>query len=113
MTEVIECLRVLLDEHGVKWDYGITGSTTTRFSINGIDLTFTPMRGGLVCSTILTPEQVIAVALCTGTCYMKYCPELSDEEFYPIEAYQCSICGNVTLEDKPKYCPNCGAKVIE
>lgn len=45
------------------------------------------------------------------TCHMKYCPELSDEKFYSTEAYQCSICGNVTLEDKPKYCPNCGAKV--
>jgi len=48
-----------------------------------------------------------------GTCHMKYCPESSDEEFYPTEVYQCSVCGNVILEGKPKYCPNCGAKVIE
>lgn len=47
------------------------------------------------------------------TCHMKYCPESSDEEFYPTKAYQCSVCGNVILEGKPKYCPNCGAKVIE
>lgn len=56
-------LRRLLDERGVEWDYGITGSTTTRFSVNGIDLTFTPMRDGLVCSTILTPEQAVEATL--------------------------------------------------
>ena len=58
-----EEFRSLLDERGVEWDYGITGSTTTRFSVNGIDLTFTPMRDGLVCSTILTPEQAVEATL--------------------------------------------------
>ena len=64
-----ERLRALLDEHGVEWDYGITGPTTTRFrvnGVNGVDLTFTPMRDGLLCSTILTPEQAIAATL--GSC---------------------------------------------
>ena len=56
-------LRRMLDERGVEWDYGITGSTTTRFSVNGIGLTFTPMRDGLVCSTILTPEQAVEATL--------------------------------------------------
>ena len=61
-----ERLRALLDERGVEWDYGITGPTTTRFrvnGVNGVDLTFTPMRDGLLCSTILTPEQAIAASL--------------------------------------------------
>lgn len=74
-------LRRMLDERGVEWDYGITGPTTTRFrvnGVNGVDLTFTPMRDGLLCSTILTPEQVIDATLgscnCsnserTGTCH--------------------------------------------
>ena len=56
-------LRQLLDERGVEWDYGITGSTTTRFSVNGIDFTLTPMRDGLVCSTILTHEQAVEATL--------------------------------------------------
>ena len=60
---VTDELRRMLDERGVEWDYGITGATTTRFSVNGIDLTFTPMRDGLVCSTILTPAQAIAATL--------------------------------------------------
>lgn len=58
-----EELRRLLDERGVEWDYGITGSTTTEFSVNGVDITFTPMRDGLECSTILTPEQAVAATL--------------------------------------------------
>ena len=56
-------LRRLLDERGVEWDYGITGAATTRFNANGLHLTFTPMRYGLVCSTILTPEQAIEATL--------------------------------------------------
>jgi hypothetical protein len=61
-----ERIRAMLDERGVEWDYGITGSTTTKFRVNGIDLTFTPMRDGLVCSTILTPEQAIEATLGRG-----------------------------------------------
>ena len=58
-----ERLRELLDERGVEWDYGITGAETTRFNANGLHLTFTPMRYGLVCSTILTPEQAVEATL--------------------------------------------------
>lgn len=58
-----DILRRMLDERGVEWDYGITGAATTRFNVNGVDLTFTPLRGGLVCSTILTTEQAIAATL--------------------------------------------------
>lgn len=113
-------LRRLLNKHGMEWDYGITGSTTTKFSVNGIDLTFTPMRDGLVCSTILTPEQVISVTLGTGTCHNKgyiYCHE---------RYFVCSNCGcefdysNFAYEfaehrslGSPHYCPNCGAKVVD
>lgn len=64
-----DTIRAMLDERGVEWDYGITGSTTTKFRVNGIDLTFTPMRDGLVCSTILTPEQAIEATLGRGDTY--------------------------------------------
>lgn len=56
-------MRKMLDEHGVNWDYGITGAATTKFRANGVDLTFMPMRDGLVCTTILTPAQAIAATL--------------------------------------------------
>ena len=62
-TSATERLRALLDERGVEWDYGITGATATSFNVNGVNLTFTPMRDGLVCSTILTPEQAVAATL--------------------------------------------------
>ena len=56
-------LRRLLDERGVEWDYGITGADTTRFVSGGVDLTFTPMRDWVICSTLLTPSQAIAATL--------------------------------------------------
>ena len=126
-------LRRLLDERGVEWDYGIRGATTTRFSANGVDLTFTPMRDGLVCSTILTPEQAIAATLgscncsdnCTngertnGTCHPVISDNLTESEGTGDAWADCSECGHLlfVLTDPnsqvPNFCPNCGAKVVE
>ena len=127
-----ERLRALLDERGVEWDYGITGPTTTRFrvnGVNGVDLTFTPMRDGLLCSTILTTEQAITATLgscncsndCTssertGTCHDK-------NGFDPDTGFECTVCGAmtdgymVTTEDTGhftqfNFCPNCGRRVV-
>lgn len=102
-------LRALLDERGVMWDYGIMGATTTRFNVNGVDLTFIPMRNGLVCSTILTPEQVTAATLGPGTCKRVF--------YEPTGVYVCSECGRGLPKKLDKYCylnycPNCGRKVI-
>lgn len=83
-------LRAMLDERGVNWDYGITGFTTTRFNVNGIDLTFTPMRGGFAYSTILTPEQAIETILGTGTCHMRLVYEEEDADgFVWPDYYKC------------------------
>lgn len=102
-----ERLRALLDERGVKWDYGITGATTTRFNANGVDLTFTPMRDGLVCSTILTPEQAIAATLWRGTCEVEYVSDWM--------GWHCKSCDMIwqgLRDQRPRYCPNCGRKVV-
>ena len=56
-------LRRLLDERGVEWDYGIGGAYTTEFSANGVMLNFRDWGDGVICSTILTPEQAIAATL--------------------------------------------------
>ena len=64
-------LRAMLDECGVNWDYGITGAATTKFRANGVDLTFMPMRDGLVCTTILTPAQAIAATLGSEDTYTR------------------------------------------
>ena len=107
---ITEKLRRMLDEREVDWDYGIGGSTTTRFSVNGIDLTFTPMRDGLVCSTILTPEQAVEATLGRGTCHVMTISEFNGEgtDYYDV----CSNCGYEFYDDPLNYCPNCGRKVV-
>lgn len=108
-------LRRLLDERGVKWDYGITGATSTRFSANGVDVTFVPMRYGLICSTILTPAQVVKVMLGRGECKIEH----------RRDGWYCTGCGDLIGSDDPDselfidgnvietwdYCPSCGRKV--
>ena len=64
-------LRAMLDERDVNWDYGITGAATTKFRANGVDLTFMPMRDGLVCTTILTPAQAVAATLGADDTYTR------------------------------------------
>ena len=56
-------LRRLLDERGVRWDYGPSGASSTAFWVNGKELSFSNWRDGLICTTILTPEQVIDILL--------------------------------------------------
>ena len=131
-----EVLRRLLDERGVEWDYGITGATTTRFDVNGVDLTFTPMRDGLVCSTILTPEQAIAVTLgscncsnnCTnsertGTCnadetetWECVCDQIGRYgKRVTVHVMECSECGHTYehVNGGYEFCPHCGRRVVE
>lgn len=114
---VTDELRRMLDERGVEWDYGITGATTTRFSVNGIDLTFTPMRDGLVCSTILTPEQAIEATLGRGECHITVEDNLAETEGMGDVWLECSACHwQMPLEPTTplfNYCPNCGAKVVD
>ena len=117
-TTATERLRTLLEKRGVEWDYGITGTATTRFNANGVDVTFAPMRDGLVCSTILTPEQAVEATLGRGTC-----KNVSD---FPKYELVCSACGgrldildefdNPTVQHAdgsfgPRYCPSCGRRV--
>ena len=106
-----EELRRLLDERGAEWDYGITGATTTRFDVNGVDLTFTPMRDGLVCSTILTPEQAIAATMGRGTC--RRVRGRKSYRAYGGYRIECSACGYGLADKRYHFCPNCGRKVVD
>ena len=117
-VKATEELRRLLDEHGVEWDYGITGATTTKFSVNGIDLTFTPMRDGLVCSTILTPEQAIEVTLGRGTCHVEGYDDGEDEILdgtwvYREPTWHLSCGHEVHGTHRPCFCPRCGRRIKE
>lgn len=115
MTSTTEILRRLLDERGVWWDYGIAGPTTTRFTVNGVDLTFTPMRDGLVCSTILTPEQAIAATLGTVTCHIEerhgdwFCTGCG--ELVGTCDTTSELCMDGNAIELWNYCPNCGRRI--
>ena len=109
-------LRAELTKRGVEWDYGITGSTTTKFSVNGIDLTFSPMRDGLVCSTSLTPEQAIAATLGTGTCHVEGFDDgideaLDGEPIFTAPTWYLSCGHTCEGSERPNYCPNCGKRI--
>lgn len=103
-------LRRMLTESGVEWDYGITGTASTMFNANGVELTFIDMRDGVTCSTILTPAQAIAATIGRGTCHVMTIGEFNGEgtEYYDV----CSNCGYEFDDDPLNYCPNCGRRVV-
>ena len=112
-------LRRLLDERGVEWNatVGAAGTNWTHWdTFNGHRVHAMDNEDGTVKifgGWDVTPEQAIAATLGAGTCHMEYCDELSGDELYPTQAYVCSACMYVTVDGKPNYCPQCGAKVVD
>lgn len=112
MSSATDAIRAMLDERGVEymldqrhrelfWDFGESGRA--RASAIGTK--------GLVQMIVtgLTPEQAIAATLGAGTC--------RNESEYPQMFFYCSECGcahkrNRAYVDMPRFCPNCGRKVI-
>ena len=120
MTSATERLRALLDERGVEWDYGIGGAYTTEFSANGVMLNFRDWGDGVICSTILTPEQAVAATLGPGTCHDDgdpsdfCCSECGVRMFTNTsDTYTMIAADEHTIIKHPSYCPNCGRKVVE
>lgn len=112
---VTDKLRYLLDERGVKWDYGIAGATTTEFKVNGVYLTFMPMRDGLVCSTILTPEQAIAATLGdidAEICHIDLVGYNQHEDRFQCRSCDWSMWFKRGTWPQFNFCPNCGRKVV-
>ena len=58
-------------------------------------------------------ERAVELREAERICTMTYDEEWSGDELYPTEAFICSECGGMTVEGVPKFCPNCGAKVVE
>ena len=112
MTSATEHLRALLDERGVEWDYGIGGAYTTEFSANGVMLNFMDCGDGVICSTIIAPEQAVAATLGPGTCHIDLVGYNERED-----RFQCNSCdwsmwfrrGTLPCFN---YCPNCGKRVV-
>lgn len=118
-------LRRMLDEADVEWDYGITGTASTMFNANGVELTFIGMRDGVTCSTILTPEQAVAATVGRGTCeadetetikcWVKCKDEPSTERMELIHVMECSECGHTYehVNGDYEFCPRCGRKRVD
>lgn len=103
----IDELRRLLDERGVAHSDHYF-STTWRDGHGILHLAGEPMADGSLVVDILTPEQAIAATLGSETCedVGRYC-------------FTCSKCGWTANEPHhafggfwPKFCPNCGCKVV-
>ena len=117
MTSATERLRALLDERGVEW----------RQSANTLGCVFTrwysPLFGDEVCAMengeeglvlfdhFMTPEQAIDATLGRGTCR-----EVKVDHYWR----GCGSCGyiwefmyGIGKCERPHYCPNCGARVVE
>lgn len=117
MTSATDELRRLLDVRGVEWDYGVSGPDSTMFRANGVDLTFTPMRDGLVCSTVLKPAQAVEATLGREVCQMTLRDDIRGHAYQ--DTYECSECGEQVIQETcmgesepPKFCPNCGRRVV-
>ena len=128
-----EELRRLLDERGVEWgnirNDGSESDYLTEWQCEnnqGKALAIEWAVGSGLSVEIhryhLTPEQAIAATLGAGTCHMRLAYEEEDADgFIWPDHYECDACGaNVNgimtscdTEIQPRYCPNCGAKVID
>ena len=109
MTE-LDTLKALLEQRNepyVENDFGVTWRYTSD------PHTATESMDGTLIVTEMTARQAIEATLGRVECRMEYREGWSNDELYPTEAYECSACGFIALDGKPKYCPECGARVME
>ena len=114
-SSATERLRAMLDERGVEYEAPHAGFTIVRTD-NAVckfyETLEEPERGvfAVVTTDWLTPEQAIAATLGFGEC-----SNLADEAGW----FECSSCGaEASVEWRgsgygvPRFCPNCGRKVV-
>lgn len=127
---VTDELRKMLDERGVEWeDMSIFPLTCTSWldhdgePCTALEGTDDIPDGKLSVQSILTTAQAIAATLGVETCHLeeidKGCDTASEyminREWCFDAVYRCS-CGcrfGHAAHDRPRFCPNCGAKVVE
>ena len=120
MTSATERLRALLDEHdeyyqtsGNKTWWGRPIDRQTGKPINVFHYQAQPMGEDrlFVELQLATPEQAVAATLGPGTCEVEGSTKLGFEPYYEHDL----SCGHtVTSEwpEPPRFCPECGAKVV-
>ena len=122
MTSATERLRALLDERGVEW-WAEDGHTLWYGeSINHAASAFSSFMFGenerVHLNAMVTPEQAVAAMLGPGTCRFEQIPEAL---FDDIECSECGVAlwgfqmdiAGEGCPTKPRYCPNCGSRVVE
>lgn len=107
-----DILRRLLDERGVEWRVGDYPTTCTVWESGGI-VWYGLWRDGCIelIAWQVTPEQAIDATLGRGTCH-----ETIIDHYWR----GCGSCGyiwefmyGIGKCERPHYCPNCGARVVE
>lgn len=112
-------LRRLLDERGVEWEdhSGSIEQRTVYRTPNGWCYVSTANDKWLsyVEYHDMTPQQAIDATLGRGTCRDVFEVDAMSEDDR-IGEFVCSECGETFGDGRdqvPRYCPNCGARVVE
>lgn len=105
-----EELRAMLDELGVEWE-GSSRSIRWR-DRSGVMMQAFPLANGELGMEVwsCTPAQAIAATLGAGTCHVKAAKKVGDSFGFSLS------CGHSMVNpfnDRPDYCPWCGAKVVD
>ena len=117
MTSATERLRALLDERGVEWwqSANTLGCIFTRWYSPIFGDEVVAMENGkeglVLFDHFMTPEQAVAATLGSGTCEVVSSTKLWFEPYFEHDL----SCGHtVTSEwwEPPRFCPECGAKVV-
>ena len=113
-----ERLRALLDERGVEWiPYAAFSTLYTTPDGKPVRADGDFMKGRVeLYVRNLTPEQAVEATLGRGECRMAH--RVLDGD---VDVWKCCECGmycSVTQDAEggqhaPRYCPNCGAKVVD
>ena len=110
-----ERLRALLDERGVEWRPIAWNpkKETFYYTSDGVGFCADEYVDGVKIYTdaLITPEQAVAATLGPGTCEVEGSTKLGFEPYYEHDL----SCGHtVTSEwpEPPRFCPECGAKVV-
>lgn len=116
MSSATDELRRLLDERGVEYEtydppYPEFSTPTSDITTRWGNASYREWPNGTISFSArgTAPEQAISATLGPGTCH--------NESEYPQMFFYCSECGcahkrNRAYVDMPRFCPNCGRKVI-
>ena len=110
-----ERIRSLLDERGVEWWEG-EDERKTHWRSNGLTWEYFNTENGDAwlgflgaCESDISPEQAIEATLGRGECRNE-CK--ATESFFYCSECGCAHLRNPAYVDMPRYCPNCGRRVM-